>query len=111
MLGTLAGILSTCSFLPQVFKVLRTKDVSGLSIWMWLINIIGAFCWAAHGFVIGDPALLYTDCVVFLLDLIVLVCMFRYGKPFAKAPKALPAPRESGDPSQTAAFHTIAGTH
>lgn len=44
MIGTIAAILTTASFLPQAIKVIKTKDTKGISLIMYLMNVTGIFC-------------------------------------------------------------------
>ncbi|MFZ2453875.1 MAG: PQ-loop domain-containing transporter, partial [Trichococcus flocculiformis] len=36
MIGSIAGVLTTLAFLPQVIKVLQTKDTKAISLGMYL---------------------------------------------------------------------------
>ena len=45
MIGTIAAILTTGSFLPQAFKVIKTKDTEGISLLMYIMNVTGIFLW------------------------------------------------------------------
>ena len=36
LVGIVAGFLTTGSFIPQVVKILRTRDVSGISLLMYV---------------------------------------------------------------------------
>ena len=38
MIGSIAGILTTVAFLPQVIMVLKTKDTSSLSLGMYSLQ-------------------------------------------------------------------------
>ena len=43
MVGSIAGILTTLAFVPQVIKVLKTKDTSSLSLGMYSMQVLGVF--------------------------------------------------------------------
>lgn len=73
MIGSIAGILTTLAFVPQVIKVIKTKDTKSLSLGMYSMQIIGVFLWLLHGIVIGDMALLIANAVTFCLSLVILV--------------------------------------
>jgi MtN3 and saliva related transmembrane protein len=54
LLGTVAGLCTTGSFLPQVIKAWREGDTRAISARMYVI-ISGAFVlWLCYGFVIGS---------------------------------------------------------
>ncbi|MFZ2506600.1 MAG: PQ-loop domain-containing transporter, partial [Trichococcus flocculiformis] len=50
MIGSIAGVLTTLAFLPQVIKVLQTKDTKAISLGMYLMSVIGIFLWMVHGY-------------------------------------------------------------
>ncbi len=78
MIGTIAGILTTLAFVPQVIKVIKTKDTSSLSLGMYSMQVVGIFLWLIHGFVIQDMALLVANLVTFCLALIILIYKLKY---------------------------------
>ena len=41
IIGNLAAILTTTSFLPQALKTIKTKDTGSLSLPMYLLFVIG----------------------------------------------------------------------
>ncbi len=49
-LGTVAAVLTTASFVPQAIKTIRTRDVSGISLLMYLMLLAGGVLWAIYGF-------------------------------------------------------------
>jgi uncharacterized protein with PQ loop repeat len=50
-----AGVLVTCG--PQVWTVLRQREVHGVSPWTWVIAMVDALAWGSYGLVVGDAAL------------------------------------------------------
>jgi len=49
ILGTVAAFLTTASFVPQAIKTIRTRDVSGISLLMYLMLFMGGVLWAVYG--------------------------------------------------------------
>ena len=78
IIGAIAACLTTFSFVPQVIKVIKTKDTSGISLLMYLMSCLGIFLWMVHGLMIKDSALFYANLVTFVLALIVLVYRIKY---------------------------------
>ena len=78
MIGTIAAILTTGSFLPQAFKVIKTKDTEGISLLMYLMNVIGIFLWFIYGLMIHDGALIIANGITFVLSSIILICKLKY---------------------------------
>lgn len=49
ILGTVAAFLTTASFVPQAIKTIRTRDVSGISLLMYIMLLAGGILWALYG--------------------------------------------------------------
>ncbi|TVW84590.1 hypothetical protein AZJ63_10100, partial [Streptococcus pneumoniae] len=54
MIGSIAAILTTFAFLPQVFRVVKTKDTGSIALGMYVMQVIGIALWLNHGIRIGD---------------------------------------------------------
>lgn len=78
MIGAIAAFLTTFSFVPQVIKVLKSKDTSSISLCMYSMSVAGIFLWMVHGFRIGDMALMYANAITFILAVIILACKLKY---------------------------------
>lgn len=78
MIGTIAAILTTGSFLPQALKVIKTKDTSGISLGMYVMNVCGVFLWFIYGLSIHDMALIFANGITFVLSSIILFCKLKY---------------------------------
>lgn len=78
MIGSIAGILTTLAFVPQVIKVVKTKDTSSLSLGMYSMQVLGVFLWLIHGIVIQDMALLVANAITFMLALVILGYKLKY---------------------------------
>ena len=78
MIGSIAGVLTTLAFVPQVMKVIKTKDTSALSLGMYSMQVFGVFLWLVHGIVIQDMALLMANAVTLMLAIIILGYKLKY---------------------------------
>ena len=76
MIGSIAAILTTFAFLPQVFRVVKTKDTESIALGMYVMQVIGIALWLAHGIRIGDLPLVLANSVSFLLSGIILFYKF-----------------------------------
>jgi len=63
LIGTLAAILSTGSFLPQVFKTWKTKDAQSLSLPMVLMLFLGVCLWMVYGFLMNSIPVLASNVI------------------------------------------------
>lgn len=82
MIGSIAAILTTFAFLPQVIKVIKTKDTESIALGMYLMQVLGIALWLAHGLVIQDLPLILANSVSFILSGIILVYKIRYKQLF-----------------------------
>jgi MtN3 and saliva related transmembrane protein len=79
MLGYVAGTLTTIALLPQVWRTFRTRDVSGISLKMYLIFTTGVAVWLAYGIVLGETPMILANSVSLVLAFTVLAMKLRYG--------------------------------
>ncbi|VQV24177.1 glutathione synthetase [Streptococcus pneumoniae] len=78
MIGSIAAILTTFAFLPQVFRVVKTTDTGSIALGMYVMQVIGIALWLAHGIRIGDLPLILANSVSFLLSGIILFYKLKY---------------------------------
>lgn len=78
MIGTIAAILTTFAFLPQVIKVIRTKDTESIALGMYLMQVVGIALWLGHGIHIGDLPLMMANGVSLFLSGTILYYKLKY---------------------------------
>ncbi|MBS0271608.1 MAG: SemiSWEET transporter [Proteobacteria bacterium] len=71
-LGLCAGTLTTFSFLPQVIKILQTRDVSSISLLMYSLFCFGVFLWLLYGIILESISLILTNSITLIFSLCVL---------------------------------------
>lgn len=49
VIGAIAAILTTSSFLPQAIKVVRTRDTEAISLIMYVLFTAGVALWGVYG--------------------------------------------------------------
>ncbi|MFC4723156.1 SemiSWEET family sugar transporter [Geojedonia litorea] len=80
ILGFIAAVLTTAAFLPQVYKTWRTKDVSGLSLPMFLMFFTGITLWFIYGFLINSPSLIFANGITMVSTFLLLFFIVKYRK-------------------------------
>jgi len=80
IIGLIAALLTTAAFLPQVYKTWRTKDVSGLSLAMFLMFFTGIALWLIYGFLIKSPPLILANGITVVSSFLLLYFIIKYGK-------------------------------
>ena len=78
MLGFIAAILNTLSFVPQAWQIIKTKDTSGISLGMYAMFVVGVFLWLIHGWNIQDYAVISANGITLVLASIILVYKIKY---------------------------------
>jgi MtN3 and saliva related transmembrane protein len=76
--GLTGAFLTTTSFCPQVFKLWRTKDASGVSGSMFVIFAAGTAAWLAYGVMIHSPSVIAANAISFCLAATVLYFKHKY---------------------------------
>lgn len=72
IVGALATLCSTISFVPQAWKVIRTRDTSSISQGMYAITVVGFALWLGYGVLLGQWPLIVTNGVCLLLAAFIL---------------------------------------
>ena len=78
MICKIAAFLTTLSFLPQAYQVIKTKDTSGISLGMYTMFVIGVFLWIIHGWNIQDYNLVGANAITFIFASIILIYKIKY---------------------------------
>ena len=85
VLGYTAAALTTVSFVPQVWRTLRTRDVSGISLKMYSLFTLGIAVWLAYGIALKQTPMLVANSISLVLACAVLVMRIRFAKKPAMA--------------------------
>ena len=72
LIGLLAAILTTTAFIPQVYKVIKTKSVRGLSLTTYLIFTTGVLFWLIYGLLKSSISMIIGNGITFLLAFSIL---------------------------------------
>ncbi|WCK05652.1 SemiSWEET family sugar transporter [Agrobacterium tumefaciens] len=72
LVGYLASICSVASFIPQVWKVLKTGDTAAISARMYVLTVIGFALWTGFGLLRGEWPIILTNSICFCLSGVVL---------------------------------------
>lgn len=78
LVGYLAAILTTLSFVPQVWLTFRTKDVSGISLGMYSAFTLGVALWLCYGLLVQAWPVVVANTVTLALALVILGMKLAY---------------------------------
>lgn len=73
LIGSVAALLTTIAFVPQVIHSFKTRDLSGVSLPMYTIFTTGVGLWLVYGFLKQDWPLILANAVTFCLAGLVLI--------------------------------------
>ena len=72
LIGSLAALCSTLSFVPQAWKIIRTRRTDGLSAHMYAVTVAGFSLWLAYGVMLGEWPLIATNAICLSLSAFIL---------------------------------------
>ncbi|MER9446311.1 SemiSWEET transporter [Mesorhizobium sp. M0254] len=72
LIGYLATVCSMSSFTPQAWKIIRTRETSGISAPMYAITVLGFALWLAFGIMKAEWPIIITNGVCLLLSAFIL---------------------------------------
>jgi len=79
IIGIIAGICTTISFIPQIIKILKTRHVRDISLCMFAILTAGIFLWLVYGIFLRQFPIILANSVSLILCLFILAAKVMYG--------------------------------
>ncbi len=73
IIGYAAATLSVSAFVPQVWKVIKTRETEGMSTPMWMLETTGFIMWVAYGISIGAWPIIVPNALCGLFSAFILV--------------------------------------
>lgn len=80
ILGLIASCFTTASFMPQIWRTWRTRDVSGMSLPTYIIMTTGVALWLTYGVLKGDLPIIITNAALFLMCSIITIMILTFNK-------------------------------
>ena len=85
LIGYLAAILTTVSFVPQAWHTFRTRDVTGISLGMYSVFAFGVALWLVYGLLLAAWPIVAANGITLALALWILAMKLRYRSTSAAA--------------------------
>lgn len=79
IVGILAGTLCTISFIPQIIKIIKTRQAKDLSLITFSIFALGVFFWLIYGIMIKEVPVILANGITLVLVAIVVAAKLKYG--------------------------------
>ena len=78
-IGSAAATLTTTAFVPQAWKVWRTKHTADISLGMYTLFTLGVALWLSYGILLASRPIIIANSVTLLLAGAVLVMKLKFG--------------------------------
>ena len=78
-IGSCAAALTTCSFVPQVWRVLKTRRTKDISLGMYAIFTCGVALWFIYGILLGAWPIIAANGITLVLASVILALKLRFG--------------------------------
>lgn len=78
MIGFVGTILVVSAYIPQIVRLLKTKNSAGISISAWIVWLVGTFMISAHAIKTGDMVFILLQGLTLILVAAVLILALRY---------------------------------
>lgn len=82
--GLFSGILTTVAFVPQVWRVWRTRSARDISLGMYVLFTLGVAGWLAYGCMLGALPVILANGVTLVLACSVLLMKLRFDAALAR---------------------------
>ncbi len=77
LFGYISGACTAIAFLPQAIKSIITRDVSGLSLSMYIIYCIGLICWILYGVYLQSIQIIFFNSITLVFNSIILYMIIK----------------------------------
>ncbi|MCS6767260.1 MAG: lipid-A-disaccharide synthase N-terminal domain-containing protein [Candidatus Nitrosocaldus sp.] len=80
IIGMIAAVLTTSSFIPQIFKAYRSKSMDDVSPYLMLLFIAGASMWLVYGIFKADPVIIVANILALAFNMTLLLMKLIYSR-------------------------------
>ncbi len=77
-IGSLAAVLTTCAFVPQVLKIWKTRAARDISLPMYLIFSVGVASWIVYGVIVQSWPVIVANTLTLILSLAVIAMKWKW---------------------------------
>jgi MtN3 and saliva related transmembrane protein len=79
IIGIIAGSFTTLSFLPQLIKVIKTKQTKDLSLITFSLFAFGVFLWLIYGLLLRELPIILANAVTLIFVALIAVMKIKHG--------------------------------
>jgi len=77
--GVSAGTLTVFAFVPQMIKVILTKETEALALLTFIIIALEVMLWSCYGFMEKNKVIFITNILVLMMTVIIIYYKLVYG--------------------------------
>ncbi|MGQ1947745.1 SemiSWEET family sugar transporter [Geofilum sp. OHC36d9] len=64
--GIMAAVMTTTAMFPQAYKIIKYRNVTSISLLMYVINTLGIVFWLIYGILLDNWILIITNIIGFV---------------------------------------------
>jgi MtN3 and saliva related transmembrane protein len=80
IIGYTAALVTTFCLVPQLYKIIKDKNIEGVSVTTYCILLTGQILWIIYGLLVDDKIVISANFVSGLLSLLIIVFFNVYKK-------------------------------
>jgi MtN3 and saliva related transmembrane protein len=80
LVGYIAGLLTMFAFVPQIYKMFKTKSVDDISLPTYLQILLGVFLWFIYSLLIKDKPMILSNTVTLISTTTIVLLYFKHKK-------------------------------
>ena len=80
IIGWAAGIVGMIAGVPQTYKIIKTKEVAGLSLGTFICFFCSVLLWGIYGLLLKIYPMMFFNTIALILYLIVIFMIIKYKK-------------------------------
>jgi MtN3 and saliva related transmembrane protein len=73
VIGYIAAVFSVSAFVPQAWRVVKTRDTRSLSTPMWVVECCAFAAWVGYGLALGELPIILPNAICLCLSAFILV--------------------------------------
>lgn len=73
VIGVVAAVLSVSSFVPQVWRIVKTRETKDLATPMWIMTVSSFALWTTYGIALGAWPLIVPNAICCVLACFILM--------------------------------------
>ncbi len=80
VLGTIASVMVTVGWIPQIIRGYKTKSLSDVSYYLMILISSGSILWIFYGIEINDKIIIGVNIAILIFNLTLLCMKIRYSR-------------------------------